>query len=96
MSVRKVQSEVSSSEFLEWIAYLDEDANRFHREDYYFANIAAEIRRSYVKDPMKVKISSFLMKFTRAKKSEKLSVKERIAQSKAFWRGMLKIPKAKK
>jgi len=96
MSVSRAQYEISSTEFLEWITYLDEDANRFHREDYYLAQIAAEIRRSFVKEPIKVKIESFLMKFKRKEKAKKLSKEERTKRAKAFWGVILKHPKKRK
>ena len=97
MSVQRAQFEISSTGFLEWIVYLDADEDRFHREDYYLANIAAEIRRSYVKDPMKVKTDSFLMKFKKDRKSrKKLSIKERTKRAKVFWGAVLKFPKRKK
>ena len=95
MSVQRAQQEITSAEFIEWIAYLDEDINRFHRQDYYLAQIAAEIRRSFVKNPVKIKISSFLMKFKGKEKVEKLSIKEKTKRAKAFWGVMMKFPKRK-
>ena len=99
MSVQRAQFEIPSTEFLEWIAYLDADEDKFHREDYYLANIAAEIRRSYVKDPMKVRTDSFLMKFKKdrkPRKKKKLSIKERTKRAKAFWGAVLKLPSSRR
>ncbi len=53
-------------EFLEWIAYMDLDVNAFHREDYNFAQVAAEVRRSFVKEPSKVDVNDFVLQFTSA------------------------------
>jgi len=99
MSVQRAQFEIPSTEFVDWIVYLeDEETNRVHREDYYLANIAAEIRRSYVKDPAKVRLESFLMKFTKKDESEKpkMTKKERTKRAKTFWMTLLKFPKKKK
>jgi len=93
MSVQRAQYEITSSEFMDWIAYLDDDANRFHREDYFLAQIAAEIRRSFVKDPMSVKLSPFLLKFGKKEERKKLSIAESTKRAKAFFGGMFKFPK---
>lgn len=102
MSVQRAQFEITSTEFVDWVAYLDEEeTNKVHREDYYFANIAAEIRRSYVKNPMKVKLESFLMKFkksglNKSKKEPKMTKEERTKRAKTFWGALLKSPVRKK
>ena len=98
MSLQRTQFEITSTEFINWIVYLDDDSNRFYKEDYYLAQIAAEIRRSYVKDPMKVKLKSFLMKFERKNKPKKpkMTVKERTKSAKTFWLSLMKGPKGKK
>jgi len=99
MSVQRAQFEISSTGFVDWITYLDnEEINGFHREDYYLANIATEIRRSYVKDPMKVKFESFLNIFKKESKTKKakMTKEERTKVAKSFWGNFLKIPKRKK
>jgi len=99
MSVQRAQFEIPSTEYMEWIAYLDDrETNEFRREDYYFASIAAEVRRSYVKDPMKVKIESFLLKFRKAEKSKKTktTIEERTKKAKMFWMGLMKTSGRKK
>jgi len=93
MSKQRCQAETTSSEFVKWIRYLDDEVNAFHREDYYWAQIAAEIRRGNVKHPKNVKVGDFIMTFTtttkkKAEKKEKaegLSREARIARSKSFW-----------
>lgn len=85
MSVQRCQCEISSSEFMDWIVYLDEEMNLFHREDFFLAQIATEIRRSFVKDPSKVKFKDFLIQFKKKVEPKKLSIEERSKRSKAFW-----------
>ena len=99
MSVQRAQFEITSSEFVDWITYFDEEETEsFRREDYYLANIAAEIRRSYVKDPMKVQLESFLMKTKKDKpgKLKKMTKEERTTRAKAFWGAILNFPVRKK
>lgn len=86
---------MTSTEFLDWVAYLDADANAFHREDYFLANIATEIRRSYVAKPASVKLSDFLIQFKGKVKQKKMDVKERMKRSKSFW-GTVTSPLRKK
>lgn len=77
MSIQRCQDETSSTQFLDWLEYLRLDVNAFHREDYYWAQIAQEIRRTAVKDPKNVKIEQFLQRFETKKKKPKMSGKER-------------------
>jgi len=100
MSVQRAQFEITSTEFVDWVVYLDdEEINGFHREDYYLANIAAEVRRSYIKDPTKVRTESFLMKFKKKDEIErpvKMTREERTKRAKSFWGAVLKSPVRKK
>lgn len=74
--------ETSSSQFVLWMEYLEWEANAFDKECYYLAQIAAEIRRSYVKRGVIVKIEDFIMKFI-AKKAEEKTEKPMDVQMKA-------------
>ena len=76
MSIQRCQDEMTSTEFLDWLEYLKLDVNAFHREDFYWAQIAQEVRRTVSKDPQRVKIEHFLQKFE-IKKKPKMSRKER-------------------
>jgi hypothetical protein len=78
----------TSSQFVEWLEYLERDINAFHREDYYHAQIAAEIRRSFVKKPRNVKAKQFLLKFQHMKPKVAQSFEEVCEKSKRFWFGM--------
>lgn len=63
MSLDRVKAETSVSQFVLWMKYLDWEINAFDKECYYLAQIASEVRRSYVKDPRTVKIKDFVMEF---------------------------------
>jgi hypothetical protein len=76
-----------------------EDAELFRREDYYFAQLACEMRRSWVKNPKKVKVEDFLIKFTGESISSKASAQTtegKMQQSKQFWLGNILRRKKKK
>lgn len=92
MPLQRCQLETSSTEFLDWMAYLKQDVNTFHREDYFWANIAAEIRRTIAKDPAKVNMKSFLLKFTGEEKRKTFVTKEEVTEkSKRHWLSWLGI-----
>lgn len=79
--------------------YLERDANAFHRENYYWAQIAAEIRRSFCKNPKRVKVEDFLLKFKNKVMKKKITKKERTKIAKAFWSALTSMsfkPKKKK
>jgi hypothetical protein len=67
--------------------------------DYYLASIASEVRRSYVKDPRKVKLEDMLLKFnikndkaevsSPARDEDQAEVQKVV--SKSFWLGMFGI-----
>ena len=67
-----------------------EETQSVKREEYYWAQIAAEIRRSWVKYKRKVKMKDFLIKFSFSKKTEKLTAEDeefKLQSSKNFWLG---------
>ena len=49
---------------------MQNEHTRFHREDYLFAMVAAEVRRTIVKNPNRVKTEDFLLKFKDAEKAK--------------------------
>lgn len=69
------------------------------RQDYYLAQIAAEIRAANSSNPSNIKLEQFLLRFSRQEHNRAPETEEarklRIAKSKAFWCGMVgaKIPK---
>lgn len=66
------------------MVYLDMEVNGFHREDAYMAQIAAEVRRSRVKNPAKVKVEHLFIKFNR-KGEPRRTPKEQAVASKSAW-----------
>lgn len=79
----------TSSEFAEWCAFMDqEDAESFRRQDYYLAQIAAEVRRSYVKRPETVKIEDLLLKFTEEERPKRSPEEELAHQKACFYRAL--------
>jgi len=66
----------------------EEETSTIKREEYYWAQIAAEMRRSWVKNKQKVSLKDFLIKFSYAKKPKVESAVDReirLKQSKNFW-----------
>ena len=61
---------------------MEQEEERIKAEELYFAQIAAEVRRSYVKYPGKVKVEDFLLQ--RKPKEQKIPSKE-------IWLGVLGI-----
>ncbi len=88
MSLQRCQEETSSSDFVLWKVYLEEELNGFHREDYYLAQIAQEIRMVLAKKPSQIKLKSFLLKFVREQEQRQLSREEYTKRSKSFWFSM--------
>ena len=62
------------------------EKNMFHREDYYLAQIAMEVRRSFVKHPERLKLEPFMIQF-----ESKARPKSTMVNSKAFWRALIGI-----
>jgi len=67
--------------------YLEQEVNDFHREDYYLAQIAAEIRRQYAKDPGSITTQKMLIKFESKAPDERQATtpKDKTQNSKNFW-----------
>lgn len=76
------------------------DIELFRREDYYFAQLTAEVRRSWVKDKTKISLEDFLMKFSKKKDQTEPSPESKqdnTLRSKQFWLGnILRKKKSKK
>jgi len=83
MSLAECQCKVSSKEFVLWKVYLQREPSRFHREDYLFAMVAAEVRRTISKHPNQVKTEDFLLKFKDPKKKKKPQMG--LAAQKSIW-----------
>lgn len=61
MPLQLVQQATTSSELLEWEQYLDERDKESHREDYFLAQIALEIRRSWVTEKNGPTLAQFMI-----------------------------------
>lgn len=90
MPLQVVQRHTTSTEFLEWCAYIDWEANAFHREDYYWAQIAEVMYKAWMgRKGKKTKLADFLLKFkSKDKKAEKLTPDERLKKQKSFWKAV--------
>lgn len=83
MSKQRCLQETTSTEFLDWMEYLKQDVNAFHREDYFLASIAMHIRMAFAKDPGKVpKLEHFLLKF-KEKVRKKIKVMKEMTREEA-------------
>lgn len=91
MTVQECQQKMTSSEFIMWCEYLrgDYENNIFHRLDYYLAQVACEVRRSFVKNPKSIKMQDFVIEFAKKKPKKKIKKSFDIEKSKAFWFGGL-------
>ncbi len=97
MPLALCMAETSSSDFVLWNVYLNQEINGFHREDHYWAQIAAEIRMVLAKNPSRIKTEHFLLKFERKdkKKTEMVIDDAYIERSKSFWFGVAGPPVTK-
>jgi len=64
----------------------------FHRENYYLAQIAAEVRRTNSRKPQSVKVEDFVLKFTTG---EQKASGTPLQSSKSAWLGMFGIKSGK-
>jgi hypothetical protein len=80
--VEELAERITHREFLNWLEYLEWDYERSSKPDYYLAQIAAEVRRSYVKHGSKVKTADFLLKIAK---------KPVATDSKKAWLGFFNI-----
>lgn len=87
----------TSSEFIEWMAFLDLERNQTNKEDYYLAQVAAEVRRSFVKSPQSVHVKDFILSFTRAERSSPgegpPAMEDSTQRSKNYWSAVLGLEK---
>lgn len=85
-TLQEVQEGTTSSEFVEWVRFMELDWTETKKEDYYRAQIAAEVARSHAKNPRNVKVTDFLIRFRghwdRPRGPTSKSTAER---SKKFW-----------
>lgn len=106
LPVQVVKATTTVREFYEWSVMLRQHQTR---EDFYFAQIAAEVCKTRVKDPSAVKTEHFLIKFKEPDEKDRVfdprnlspeeqkEYRKKISQQGlAVWRGIAKAGKAKK
>ena len=75
-------------EYLMRLAFLDSQMDVPSRNDYYLMAIAAEVRRVLSKNPRRIKLLDFLLKFP--KKNQPTLTQEQVAKtSKNRWLGII-------
>jgi len=68
-SVQRAKAETTSTEFLMWQSVIKDEANAFHREDWFYAQLCYQIyllRLSFSGGQNKLKLEDFLIKFDTA------------------------------
>lgn len=95
MSVQRCKNETTSTEFVNWQVIREKRINGFHREDYFWANIAKILTQANVKDSKSITLDQFLLKFTTSKPDPKelteVEKEAKIKRSKAFWSAALGV-----
>jgi len=93
-TVQEAQETITSTEFLEWAKFLEwKDTEEFCRQDFYLAQIAAQIQRGQVKNPSSVTIQRKLLRFTFKERPKSKEVA--IQRSKAYWKALTGIESGK-
>jgi len=72
MPLQACMRSTTSSEFVAWCEYFEDEWNKPDRADYYLAQIACEIRRSQAKHPGSIKLKDFILRF-KPKEGKKLT-----------------------
>ncbi len=80
MTVHELETRISRSEFVEWLAYEDIETERHDKQEYYLAQIAQAVERPHLKPGVRTKINDYLIKFSNKKDAPiKLSVEQMAA-----------------
>lgn len=89
MTVADLKEKITLSEFQAWHTFLRIRRDRNEKMHFYLAQIACEIRRSYVKHPGSLKLGDFLLKFAAPEDPGEMSGEElrkyKVALSKGAW-----------
>ena len=91
LPVAELKDRISYREFIDWLTFLQLEEERQTKQDYYLAQVAAEIRRGHVKNPKTVKTKDFLLEMKRQTEGQQQAEK-----SKSVWMGVLKIKEKEK
>ena len=90
MSVQQAQASITSREFVEWRVYLEREQSQATVDQYYLAQIAAEVRRGWVRKPKSVKLQDFILRTEQQQTTTSQQV--RTEQSRAMWLAVCKVP----
>ena len=95
-TVRELKAKLTYCEFLEWVVYLERELIERLKDEHYFAQIAAEVKRSRVANPGKVLVKDLLI--TVKKEGQEAEPRQAMEDSKAAWMGSVgvKLKKRKK
>jgi hypothetical protein len=98
-----IQQTTTATEFSEWLVFLDmQETELFAKQDFYLAQIAAEVRRSWVSKESRqsVKTEDFVIKFQtktpRKKKAQETDSRYSMQVSKAAWLAAVGLGKKKR
>jgi len=80
--VVELRERITFSEFIDWLVFLNHEEERNTKLDHYLAQIASEVRRSYVSKPRTVKTKDFLFAMTTVKPK---APEEKVKRSKSAW-----------
>ncbi len=76
LPLQEFRRKTTSSEFIRWLVFFKEEVNHFHREDYYWAQIAWIIGNMFVKDDEQIPLEKFLLKFKEKEVEEDAPIEE--------------------
>lgn len=86
--VEELAARITYREFAGWVDFLEWEQQSHSKLDYYLAQIAFEICRSVAKEPRKLKVNDFLLKFADPSQPKK-------QDSKATWMTIFGFKRAK-
>lgn len=88
MTVSELKEKIGLSEFQGWMEFLRMERDRNDKVHFYLAQIACEVRRSYVKHPRSLKLGDFLLRFQSPEPEGEVTEGHRafkVAVSKGAW-----------
>jgi hypothetical protein len=86
--VAEWQRVMGAREFKRWIRYFTWELNHANVDRDYLAQIACEVRRSYLKDPRKANLGDFRLKYETEEKAP-MAPAVRLQNSKNYWLGLV-------
>lgn len=89
MTVAALKEQITITEFLQWQEFFRILRDRHEKLHFYLAQIACEVRRSYIKHPRQAKLGDFLLKFANPDDADRpptqAELAHRCAVSRASW-----------